>query len=141
MGDCGSTGELKSLRVDGCVTPPCRVKRGTTLHIAFDFVPKTDSDDIASKLTGKFSGVEAPWPGKLPEGCDMLTTGESPLKPVFQPPQNSTSPSLPFSHQSRLPLTGSLMTIMATRSSASKFHWFCLKLLQFFSMDHFMQKR
>ena len=41
---------------------------------------ETDSDDIASKLTGKFSGVEAPWPGKLPEGCDMLTTGECPLE-------------------------------------------------------------
>ncbi|XP_066964354.1 NPC intracellular cholesterol transporter 2-like [Macrobrachium rosenbergii] len=76
--DCGSEDKIISFEMADCDKPPCIVRRPTTQYINITFEAESDAESLTTTIEAKIGGIPFPWPG--PGGCDLLLSGECPLK-------------------------------------------------------------
>ncbi|XP_045113974.1 NPC intracellular cholesterol transporter 2 homolog a-like [Portunus trituberculatus] len=78
--DCGSTATIRNLIITDCAVPPCHFERGTNITVDIDFKNNEASSKLTTKVTATLAGIEFPWTGADPNGCDNLTKGSCPLE-------------------------------------------------------------
>ncbi|XP_068237801.1 NPC intracellular cholesterol transporter 2-like [Palaemon carinicauda] len=76
--DCGSEDEIIDFEMVDCDAPPCIVRRPTTQYINITFRAETDAESLTTTIDAKIGGQSFPFPG--PGGCELLESGECPLK-------------------------------------------------------------
>merc|ERR1719187_1409272 len=79
--DCGSVAEIKSIAMDGCSAYPCEVASGTHAIGRVTMSAKSVASVLTCKIVGVIPpGIELPWNGCPPDGCQNLSTGTCPTE-------------------------------------------------------------
>ncbi|XP_043191736.1 NPC intracellular cholesterol transporter 2-like isoform X1 [Amphibalanus amphitrite] len=69
---CGAD-TIKTLKVVGCASLPCILRRGTTVTLNVDIVSNSDTATLASEIYGNLNGVLVPFSAD-DQACSSLTS-------------------------------------------------------------------
>ncbi|KAG0692742.1 Mite group 2 allergen Lep d 2 [Chionoecetes opilio] len=64
-----SMGSDVQLTVDGCLVPPCQLKRGEVVNINFKYTASKDTQELSIEALANIGGLEFPWVGIDTNGC------------------------------------------------------------------------
>ncbi|XP_076751520.1 NPC intracellular cholesterol transporter 2 homolog a [Xylocopa sonorina] len=77
---CASGPNPTSVKVLGCDSLPCNLRRGTTAQVAVDFNVIENTKTLTPEVKVQLGSITTPYPLPEQNACNSLTSGQCPLE-------------------------------------------------------------
>ncbi|CAL7949793.1 unnamed protein product [Xylocopa violacea] len=77
---CANGPNPTSVKVLGCESLPCNLKRGTTAQVAVDFNVVANTKTLVPEVTVQLGSISSPYPLPEQNACKSLISGQCPLE-------------------------------------------------------------